>query len=487
MITRTALRSAVRQNAAFHSITAARPIQLSRSTLATTVPTTRQFSWTPWKKLDQVTQTIDVPSQSISAQLVPSQSISDPTQPTLVETSTTLPSTDSVVLPQPPVDVNAPSFEDLILHSGKTVEEVLNSEEAIHAAMKVSDLKLIGYDHGFFSITGWFTDAIVSLHTSVGLPWWGAIAATTVAIRLALSPILISTQKHNSRLAIVNPQFQDLMSQAKEASANKDVHMQTLISQRMRDLMKEHNVNPFRSLLLPLVQLPIFLTFFSIIRGLANLPLPQLKEGGLGWVTDLTAADPYCILPATSLLFTNLVFKLGADGVPTASKGDPVRTGHIRNFIQISTLISFPFIMYFPSAILFYWTFSTGFTLLQSIALRQTFVKKLLNLPITPTQEQALDPGAKPLKQPSYLDTFNVIKDWAQKTIKDTQEQTTQNGTANQAGKNRRPQNDFVERIQEPDISSTEEQIRVSDKPVGREAEKQRRIELARRKRLERS
>lgn len=51
-------------------------------------------------------------------------------------------------------------------------------------------------------------------------------------------------------------------------------------------------------------------TFFSIVRGLANLPLPQLKEGGLGWVTDLTAADPYYILPATSLLFTNLVFKV---------------------------------------------------------------------------------------------------------------------------------------------------------------------------------
>lgn len=105
------------------------------------------------------------------------------------------------------------------------------------------------------------------------------------------------------------------MAEAKVASANKDTHMQTLISQRLRDLMKEHNVNPLRPLLLPLVQMPIFLTFFSIVRGLANLPLPQLKEGGLGWVTDLTAADPYYILPATSLLFTNLVFKVRAVSV----------------------------------------------------------------------------------------------------------------------------------------------------------------------------
>ncbi|AAW43905.2 conserved hypothetical protein [Cryptococcus deneoformans JEC21] len=351
--------------------------------------------------------------------------------------------------------------------------------------MKLSDLKLIGYDHGILSVTGWFTDGLVALHTELGLPWWAAIAGTTVLIRLCLTRLVVNTQKHSVRLAAVNPQIQELMAEAKVASANKDTHMQTLISQRLRDLMKEHNVNPLRPLLLPLVQMPIFLTFFSIVRGLANLPLPQLKEGGLGWVTDLTAADPYYILPATSLLFTNLVFKFGADGVPTAAKaGSPMTTAHMRNFIQLTTFLSFPLIMYFPSALLFYWTFSTGFTLLQSIILRQPIVKRYLGLPVT--KAQALEPGAEPLKSPSYMDTFNAAKEYFQKSVKQASEDSANRAHAEQKAKHasvqrKQQQGAFVERIQEPGPEVSDAQT--VKRPEGREAEKQRRIEEARRRR----
>ncbi|KJD99728.1 preprotein translocase subunit YidC [Cryptococcus gattii NT-10] len=427
----------------------------------------RSFSATPWRHSQQPLQPPPLPLE----------------QPEAASTSTS-------TLPAPPADAATPTLEDLILHSGKSVQEVLNSEEAVHAAMKLSDLKLIGYDHGILSITGWFTDGLVALHTELGLPWWAAIAGTTVLIRLCLTRLVVNTQKHSVRLAAVNPQIQELMTEAKTASANKDTHMQTLISQRLRDLMKEHNVNPLRPLMLPLIQMPIFLTFFSIVRGLANLPLPQLKEGGLGWVTDLTAADPYYILPATSLLFTNLVFKFGADGVPTAAKaGSPMTTAHIRNFIQLTTFLSFPLIMYFPSALLFYWTFSTGFTLLQSIILRQPIVKRYLGLPIT--KAQALEPGAEPFKSPSYIDTFNAAKEYFQKSVKQASEESAKRVHAEQNAKRatsikRKQQGEFVERIQEPGSVEVKEAAaaQMVKKPEGgREVEKQRRIEEARRRR----
>jgi len=30
---------------------------------------------------------------------------------------------------------------------------------------------------------------------------------------------------------------------------------------------------------------------------MANLPVDSMREGGLWWFTDLTMADPYCLLP----------------------------------------------------------------------------------------------------------------------------------------------------------------------------------------------
>lgn len=177
--------------------------------------------------------------------------------------------------------------------------------------------------------------------------------------------------------------------------------------------------------------------------------------------------------------------QFGADGVPTAAKaGSPMTTAHMRNFIQLTTFLSFPLIMYFPSALLFYWTFSTGFTLLQSIILRQPIVKRYLGLPIT--KAQALEPGAEPLKSPSYMDTFNAAKEYFQKSVKQASEDSANRAHAEQKAKHasvqrKQQQGAFVERIQEPGPEVSDAQT--VKRPEGREAEKQRRIEEARRRR----
>ncbi|WWC73703.1 uncharacterized protein I206_107675 [Kwoniella pini CBS 10737] len=445
MLSRTALRRVTRPSSASTSQLSAvrqlssisvrpsavalgkRPAILKASIASPLAAQSRNISWTPWRSAapeaapadDSLTATAASPVPPVSpvepilTDSHPDLSANAPSEPIASSSSLSEIPADPSLLPQPPADGFTPSLADLILNSGKPLQEVLNSPEAVHAAMQVSDLKLLGYEHGFFSISGWFTDAIVGLHTATGLPWWATIASITVAIRLALSPILISTQKHNVRLAAVNPQIQGLMERAKEAKDKKDIHAQALLGQAMRQLMKDHNVNPMRALLLPALQLPIFLTFFNIVRGLAHLPLPQLKEGGIGWVTDLTLADPYYILPLTSLLFTNLVFKYGADGMGAAQKSQsPERAAHIKNFIQMTTFASLPIVAYFPAAILFYWTFSTGFTLLQSIILRQQMVKNFLGIPTPPVVPPP--PGQKEFKNPNWLDTVKAARDFMQ-------------------------------------------------------------------------
>ncbi|WRT69688.1 uncharacterized protein IL334_006678 [Kwoniella shivajii] len=504
-----------------------RPALSSASATSPFVASSRSLSWTPWRPSTPSTEVANDHSAASTSTSSASPSSHEPilseSHPDLTSSTSSVSSTsspaalpdplsspssslsslDPSLLPQPPADAVTPTLADLILNSGKPLEEVLNSPEAVHAAMQVSDLKLLGYEHGFFSISGWFTDAIVGIHTTIGLPWWATIASITVAIRLALSPILVSTQKHNVRLAAVNPQIQGLMERAQEAKAKNDIHAQALLGQAMRQLMKDYNVNPLRALLLPAVQLPIFLTFFNIIRGLAHLPLPQLKEGGIGWVTDLTQADPYYILPLTSLLFTNLVFKFGADGMGTAQKaGSPERTAHIKNFIQMTTLASLPVVSFFPAAILFYWTFSTGFTLLQSMVLRQQFVKTMLGIPTPPKIPPP--PGEKDFKDPNWLDTLKAAKDFVQGNYEKAQVMSNERQAEQMreqallSKNNHSAQVKHVERIKEKPATSapSSAEILASAQPQQsaqstrskalspREAEKQRRVEAARRKRL---
>lgn len=45
------------------------------------------------------------------------------------------------------------------------------------------------------------------------------------------------------------------------------------------------------------VQAPVFISFFIALRKMAYLPVPSFQTGGLLWFPDLTAADPFYILP----------------------------------------------------------------------------------------------------------------------------------------------------------------------------------------------
>lgn len=155
---------------------------------------TRNLSWTPWKRtptdaaLDPSTvpetavnantaaalQT-DVPQpieSTVSAATTSSSSASTSTSATVSTTPDVVPTAQAAeLLPQSPALPSVPSLEELITQSGKPLEEVLASPEAVHAAMKVSDLGLVGLDHGMFSIFGWTRDALVGMHEVSGLPW----------------------------------------------------------------------------------------------------------------------------------------------------------------------------------------------------------------------------------------------------------------------------------------------------------------------------
>lgn len=54
-------------------------------------------------------------------------------------------------------------------------------------------------------------------------------------------------------------------------------------------------------------QAPIFISFFIALRKMAYAPVPSMQTGGLWWFTDLTAADPYYVLP---LVVTGTMFAI---------------------------------------------------------------------------------------------------------------------------------------------------------------------------------
>lgn len=132
---------------------------------------------------------------------------------------------------------------------------------------------------------------------------WATIASITICLRLALFPLVARMQSNGARLAAIQPQTAALMSRMTEAKKVNDTQALGVYTRQLQQLFAENKCHPLYSLSLPLLQVPLFMTFFFAVRGMAMLPVPQFKEGGLGWFTDLTLPDPYYILPITSVLF----------------------------------------------------------------------------------------------------------------------------------------------------------------------------------------
>ena len=63
------------------------------------------------------------------------------------------------------------------------------------------------------------------------------------------------------------------------------------------NVYQKNNCNPIKMAILPLIQVPLFISFFIAIRRMAAVPVENMKTGGALWFQDLTVPDPYYGLP----------------------------------------------------------------------------------------------------------------------------------------------------------------------------------------------
>ncbi|HUJ25177.1 MAG TPA: membrane protein insertase YidC [Myxococcales bacterium] len=153
---------------------------------------------------------------------------------------------------------------------------------AVSAALKHS------IDWGFWSVIAEFLLVIMKFFQSIvpGHNWGVAIILLTVAMKLLTFPLQHKSMKSMQEMQRIQPQLEEL----KKKYAG-DTQRQNL--EQMK-LFKEHGVNPMGSCLPMLIQMPIWFALYTTLQvsvELYNAPFIP------GWLDDLTAKDPYYILP----------------------------------------------------------------------------------------------------------------------------------------------------------------------------------------------
>ncbi len=233
-----------------------------------------------------------------------------------------------------------------------------------------------------FEPTWWPSDqALVFLNwvnENAGFPCYAyAICATTLAFRAALLPLFISGQRNSSRMGHLQPELKVMKDQLEKMGDKIDQATQLRYSQQTRALFRKYDCNPLVSILAPLASAPIFMSMFFALRNAPEHFPELLSTGGLFWFTDLTAPDPYCIMP----LFSAATF-LGMTevGKEQMMASDPARGRVMVNAFRALAVVMVPMTMNFNAAVFVYWTTNNTWSFVQAMVLKQPLVKKYFGI-----------------------------------------------------------------------------------------------------------
>ena len=165
---------------------------------------------------------------------------------------------------------------------------------------------------------GWAAGKIMEciewLHVSCELPYWGAIIAATVAVRLIILPVAIKTVQGSARMAVMRPEMQKVQDQMNKDPNIDQMAVKLRYQNEIKNLFTKYNVNPLRAVMWPFAQFPIFIAFFMALKEM-GLYYPGLATGGAFWFENLAAADPYYALPLINAASFWIMIELGQDGV----------------------------------------------------------------------------------------------------------------------------------------------------------------------------
>ncbi len=123
------------------------------------------------------------------------------------------------------------------------------------------------------------------------VPNWGwAIVLQTLVINLVLSPLRFMQQKSALEMQRVAPQVKSIQEKYKKYSMGDPRKRQ--MQEEIAGVYKEHGVNPAAGCLPLLIQMPFLIAYYRML-GVAL----DLRFAHWLWIKDLSAFDPYYILP----------------------------------------------------------------------------------------------------------------------------------------------------------------------------------------------
>jgi YidC/Oxa1 family membrane protein insertase len=173
--------------------------------------------------------------------------------------------------------------------------------------------------------------------------WGWAIVVVTFLLKLLFYPLSEASGKSMAKMKVLAPRMKNLQ----EAHKND----REKLGRAMMELYQREKVNPAAGCLPILIQIPVFLAFYWVL--LESVEMRQAPF--MGWINDLSARDPWFILPLIMAVAMFIQYKLN----PTPP--DPLQA---KIFMIMPIVMSISF-AWFPAGLVLYWVTNTILSIAQ--------------------------------------------------------------------------------------------------------------------------
>ena len=214
-------------------------------------------------------------------------------------------------------------------------------------------------DFGFFSFLARPLQVALNwIYQNVVANYGWAIVLMTLLIKLLMLPLTHHSMVSSQKMQDLNPKVQAIRARfrgkLKDRQGKPNMEAQRKMQDEIMGIYRSEGVNPASGCIPVLFQIPVFFAFYRLLGAAIELR----HAPWIGWIQDLSALDPYYVLPIV-MFATQFIQQLR---MPMGA--DPMQR---RLFLMMPFIFLFVFLK-FPSGLVLYWLTNNVFSIFQQEA-----------------------------------------------------------------------------------------------------------------------
>ena len=200
-----------------------------------------------------------------------------------------------------------------------------------------------------------------------------SIIILTILVRILLYPLFVKSIRAQESMNALQPKIQEVRKKYKKDPARQ--------SKELMALYQSHHVNPFMSILLLLIQLPILIALYQVFRGgfeatlitKSLYPFVQAPVIHSTFFGLLNLAKPSFLLAIVTAIAQYFQSKMLMRKTPSSKSKTSVSAMAQKSMLYILPLFTFLFLTSLNAAIGLYWITTTVFTIGQQYIVAHPF------------------------------------------------------------------------------------------------------------------